>query len=514
MLICSSVSRCTPFELEVKLSGTSVLVSCKTEKGREVYSNTHSLLERKSDKPNKLKANFAHGEQPPNVFLIGIDSMSRLNFHRVFSNTVNYLQEHDWLEYKGYNKIGDNTFPNLMALLTGKNITTVLKECDPKKHTDTCNFVWEDYSKLGYLTALMEDESSIGTFATYHFKGFRKQPTDLYYMPYVVASEKLLPVKKMEGLTYCAGPQTSVERVLNVIKDLVLNYSDQPKFGVFWMNSVSHEDINAAGRVDEVFTNFLSELEPDINNNTIIIFLSDHGIRFGNIRVTRSGWLEERLPFLYFWIPNEFKRKFPNEYQHLKQNADQLTTPYDIYMMLQHVLALYKVDYSLKNSEGCSNCRSLFTHINDRSCEEASIQFHWCTCFGYNYLNPKSKLALLASHFAINEINTFLDHHPHMSQKCARLMLKSVISAGISVNNSYNKTFVLLIFETNPEAKFEITVSIYNGQKDWRFINEGSTSRLDRYESTSSCVNENKMYCVCYTSFWFYRKIFNTWFEI
>lgn len=497
----------------MKLSEVSVFVTCKTVNGDEIYSNTHSLLPITLDVEKKLKMP-THQSKPPNIFLIGIDSMSRLNFHRVFSKTKRYLHDNNWIEYRGYNKIGDNTLPNLMALLTGKNLSTVLKECDPRDRIEKCNFIWQEYSRLGYMTAYVEDEITISTFTTYSFKGFREKPADFYYMPYLTASERLLPVKKLDGMTYCAGVETSAERVLNIAKEMVLNYREQRKFGFFWMNSFSHEDINAPARVDQIFANFFSEIQRYVDNNTIIVFFSDHGIRFGDIRVTRSGWLEERLPFLYFWIPNEFKRKFPSKGQNLISNAVKLTTPYDIYMTLQDILVLYNLNYISKPSDACPNCRSLFTSMDDRSCEEASIQFHWCTCFGYAYMNPKSELALAASQFAVNEINTRIDRQVQMYYKCMRFRLKTTISAGISANTQYNKTFLLLIFETVPKARYEVTVSVRYGENGPSFTNEGSTSRLDRYDPTSTCVSENKMYCYCRWNLLWQLNFFNFWFEI
>ncbi|GJQ85339.1 hypothetical protein Trydic_g12645 [Trypoxylus dichotomus] len=508
-----SVTPCSVFESEIQLIETSVLVSCKTIEGIEIYSNTHSLLPKRFDERMKIRAS-AGKDKPPNIILIGIDSMSRLNFHRVFSKTKQFLHENNWLEYKGYNKIGDNTLPNLMAVLTGKNLSTILKECDPRKNVDKCNFIWKKYSNLGYITAFAEDEISISTFTTYAYKGFRKQPTDFYFVPYMRASEKLLRVKRLDGMTFCAGPETSAERVLSIAREMILNYPEHPKFGFFWMNSFSHDDINAPTRVDGIFANFFSELQRHIDDNTMIIFLSDHGIRFGNIRLTRSGWLEERLPFLYLWIPKEFKRKFPNEAKNSIENAVKLVTPYDIYMTLQHVLELYNLNYVSKPSDGCPNCRSLFTHIDDRSCQEASIQFHWCTCFGYKYFDPSSELALTASRFAVAEINTLIDKRAHLYYKCARFTVRKIISAGISTDNIYNKTLLLLIIETIPIAKYEITVSVNYDEKERSLLNEGSISRLDRYESTSTCVTDDKIYCYCKWIMLFNLRFSNFWFEV
>jgi hypothetical protein len=55
----------------------------------------------------------------------------------------------------------------------------------------------------------------------------------------------------------------------------------------------------------------------------VIIFFSDHGIRFGKVRETFIGKLEERLPFMFLIFPNWFYDKYPN----IKQNLEKKRIP-------------------------------------------------------------------------------------------------------------------------------------------------------------------------------------------
>lgn len=51
----------------------------------------------------------------PNVMVIGIDSLSRLNFHRQMNKSVSVmLNDLRAIELFGYNKLEDNTYPNLV----------------------------------------------------------------------------------------------------------------------------------------------------------------------------------------------------------------------------------------------------------------------------------------------------------------------------------------------------------------------------------------------------------------
>jgi hypothetical protein len=49
-----------------------------------------------------------------------------------------------------------------------------------------------------------------------------------------------------------------------------------------------------------------------MSSKTVLFFLSDHGIRFGAVRQTSVGKLEERLPFMFLIFPDWFLKKYPN----------------------------------------------------------------------------------------------------------------------------------------------------------------------------------------------------------
>uniref|UniRef100_A0A8D8ZNW9 Uncharacterized protein n=1 Tax=Cacopsylla melanoneura TaxID=428564 RepID=A0A8D8ZNW9_9HEMI len=66
------------------------------------------------------------------VLIVGIDAVSRLNFQRQMPKSYNYLETHcDLVDMKGYNKIGDNTFPNLVAVLAGMSEEKLKENCWP-----------------------------------------------------------------------------------------------------------------------------------------------------------------------------------------------------------------------------------------------------------------------------------------------------------------------------------------------------------------------------------------------
>lgn len=100
------------------------------------------------------------------ILVIGHDSLSRLNFFRNMPLSKSFLDKRDFLEFRGYNKIGDNTFPNLMALLTGYNESWSFEKCNVYKPfgLDDCPFIWKGFRDVGYVTASGEEDAAGGTF--------------------------------------------------------------------------------------------------------------------------------------------------------------------------------------------------------------------------------------------------------------------------------------------------------------------------------------------------------------
>lgn len=445
-----------------------------------------------------------NGDRVPSVLFVGIDSISRLNFIRAMPKSNEFLANdtETWFPLLGYNKIGDNTFPNLMAIFTGYNSTEAYKICNPKQigPLDSCRFIWKDYKKFGYITAYGEDETCINTF-NYKKKGFTKEPVDYYFKPYMEAAESLGTVKR-DTLSYCAGPENSGERILNLAKNFAVTYRDYKTFGFFWMNTFSHNNLNTPSRMDGKVLNFLKDItEAKVLENSIVVFLSDHGIRFGEIRHTFTGWYEERLPYIFFSFPESFKKKFPNEMNNFRTNVNRLTTPYDVYMTLQHILSLSGFNRTIQPITACPSCKSLFAETEiSRSCEQAGISPHWCTCSGFSDLSRKDRIVLSAANFMIKEIQRTIDKLGG-SQKCAKYSLGKVLLSSISEKFSYkNDTYLLLSVETVPKAVFESTIHLKKDAKNaTNFVTDSSISRLDRYFEHSKCVSGEtlKQYCYC-----------------
>lgn len=88
-----------------------------------------------------------------NVMVIGLDTISRLQFHRQFNRSRKYLEENlDVIEMMGYNKVAENTYPNLVPLLSGlshEQLNTICLQ-ENEKLVDTCPIIWKKYHEEGF----------------------------------------------------------------------------------------------------------------------------------------------------------------------------------------------------------------------------------------------------------------------------------------------------------------------------------------------------------------------------
>lgn len=222
-----------------------ILVTCKAYRDiplvkriqSEIYKNAHAIITQKSEKVEK--------KSMTNVLLIGIDSISRLNVIRAMPSTYKYLEEKNWLEMKAFNKIADNTFPNLMAILTGYNQSVISEKCNWKEvgGLEKCRFLWDDFKDANYSTAFAEDAMQIATF-NYYNTGFIKPPTDYYLRPFALAVEQHLKVVYDNPWNAkCVGYQHYADFVYQYALDFAVQHQNDSYFGLFWTNSFSHDEL-------------------------------------------------------------------------------------------------------------------------------------------------------------------------------------------------------------------------------------------------------------------------------
>lgn len=119
-------------------------VTCTNQNGL-VYDNIHQVINRSDSVKVKTEQLLKSGpNRKISVLMIVIDSVSRLNFYRTMPHTKDWVKNHGFYEFTGYNKVADNTFPNAMALLAGLTLNEAKQICKPEKidGLNNCPFIW------------------------------------------------------------------------------------------------------------------------------------------------------------------------------------------------------------------------------------------------------------------------------------------------------------------------------------------------------------------------------------
>ncbi|ODM97355.1 hypothetical protein Ocin01_09323, partial [Orchesella cincta] len=346
---------------------------------------------------------------PPNVVIIGIDTNSRLNSRRRFKKTVDALKEIVQLKCLVTLKrhliilVGENTFPNTVAFLTGMDTKEMQPLCflsdeDPQ---DDCPYVWKDFANAGYLTATVEDVPYATGF-NYLKTGFLRKPCDFYLRPFLLGV--MMQPREHVWFAKCVGRYYIEELLLKYMRDMLEVGSTPPRLARFR---------------DKFISNFLETVN---KTNTLLVFMSDHGDRYGKFRETSLGWYEDKLPTMWIYLPPLIREKFPSWDQSLKINSRRLSSHFDLY----HTFT----DNPLPE---CPQKRAkLFTAmLENRTCEDAGIPSAYCPCTEPETLEiggdntTAQRVLLKAAKTAI----TFLDQS--LPKECAKPVLKQIVSGKV-----------------------------------------------------------------------------------
>lgn len=89
-------------------------------------------------------------------------------------------------------------------------------------------------------------------------------------------------------------------------------------------------------------------------------------------------------------MPQSFQKEHPEQMKNLRLNSRKLTTPFDIHETLKDLLNFdnFNQDTEKQPLRG----KSLFRYIPlNRSCKDAQIEPHWCSCLDWNEIELFSK---------------------------------------------------------------------------------------------------------------------------
>ncbi|XP_075543716.1 uncharacterized protein LOC142578199 [Dermacentor variabilis] len=450
-----------PLKLGARLSAEYVLVTC------EAYNKTlfkeYFLLPR--SKP--LATNEAGpNERSPgddrtmSVLILGLDSTSRMNFHRWMVKTGRYLKEElNAFEFLALNKVEDNTYPNLIPLFTGMAGSEAESIYRRYGKFDVLPLVWKTYKRKGYTTLFLDEWQIAGLFvlqtsddsATPTYAGFMSVPTD--YCP----SSILRLMDDQDGnKTKCMGSRLKTRILL----------------------------------MDDSMEAFFRELSAyGILENTALLFMSDHGLRMGDFRGTEIGRYEGKNPFCFLALPNRFLADNPVPAAQLEVNQRRLITNYDLHATL---IALSKLPELGTNST--EKGLSLFGPIPpERTCADAYIPRQFCACLDESRKLNDLEVSSSFAHHAVAHINALAELY--FQKRCVVWRLGSVDDASILGGFAAGVVQLRMQITMVPAAVFEVYGTLGNLSSSDKRVD--LVLRLDKYGSKTTCLPRSKWQRIC-----------------
>ena len=483
-----------------KIYDEFIQVSCYSKGSNRtlVYRNYHVTAPRKrfvEERTTKYRKSLPSTRYRWNVLLLGTDSMTLSSSVRYLPRTRQYLL--DILKanvLSGYTKAGLNTFPCMMPLLSGLPAT----HAPEWKSLEHLTLIFKEYENKGYTTFFSEDRPDITLFNTYH-KGFKKPLADYYFRPMALDMAKY-----MNNVSYvkCEKEMFMTRLIMDYLQRFVSTIKSQPFLAFMYLVELSHDDLTLGRRLDELYLDLFKSLERlKIWENTILLFYSDHGARFGDVLKSPVGRLERRLPMLYIALPQAFKDMFPHFVKNLKKNEDKLVTAYDIHRTLQDIIDLSNGAQAQRGAMA----QNLFSEISkQRTCKSANIPLQFCTCLQRMPIRTNQSHVQETALFLVQEINTILLDSRHL---CAKLTLHSISSADIlgtkggDTEGSATPIYQVSFVTTPGYGLFEGTVRIKQGltKGSWSLTREGPIGRMNRYFNQSACITPSirRVYCYC-----------------
>ncbi|XP_038217267.1 uncharacterized protein LOC119836097 isoform X2 [Zerene cesonia] len=461
-----------------------------------------------------------------NVLFLGFDSTSKNGFIRRMPKSYKVINEVlGATVLNGYNIVGDGTPAALFPILTGKTeleLPDVRKKMRNNGTLDAMPFIFYKLKDDGYRTAYFEDMPWIGTFQ-YRFNGFLRQPADHYLRAfYLEESGDGKKWWKKGGNKYCVGDTPQFKLMMDITDQFFK--LDGKKFCFTFIADITHDDFNMIATADDETAAFLEGfITSGRGEDTALLVFGDHGPRYANVRNTLQGKLEERLPLMAIRLPDALTRSRPDARRGLVANADVLTTPHDIHATILDIMGLsrYWNPYRIKGAENTRGLTLLEPISQNRSCSEAGIEPHWCTCLSWERVASAEPLYDKSTRAIVDYINSLTE--PVRSKCVPRTPLSTSWVFRQRPNNGvltfvaakdadgYVGKFGARVRPDRENYQVKITVGpgkgIYEASmtyivKEDRFeIDSRDISRTNAYNNEPSCVSAThphlNMYCYC-----------------
>ena len=281
--------------------------------------------------------------------------------------------------------------------------------------------MWTCLSSLCLPTSRLYVFNFLGAFHL-RLRGFKDQPTDHYGRPLWHEWDRVT-----RSASICLSSQPQYELQLKYLKSFMKSYPGKRKFGFTFLSDLCHRSAGLLSAADEGFMAFFESLKNEsLLNDTMFITMSDHGPRYSEIRHSPQGKLEHRLPFLSLTFPSWFKRSYPEHVAALEKNTQIITSPFDLYATMKHLLTFPEKHLVETAQMGAS----LFEPLHEnRMCEDTGIPDNYCPCLRWQSIDISHVHVLEAVEVAVSHINKRLKGHHKTANLCHQIKLKTILEA-------------------------------------------------------------------------------------
>lgn len=449
-----------------------------------------------------LKNHSEASSSKPSVLILGVESLTRWNFERSMPRTVQALNElGPELSLKGFTRIADNTFPNMLALLTGR-LEQDYSGAVLADYYDSLPFVWKVFRAQGYSTALVDDDPPvIRSTLNYQKKGFLRAPTTFYphaWWNFMRRSKRITP-------DFCVGGQPVPQAVLAQVQHFLewCELHSSPYLVVSMNIFVTHNNAKSnAPLLDQFYAEFLRANKHRLRN-TVVIMLGDHGDRYSPLSFTPPGQTESRLPLLTVRVPGEVRRHLPHIAPSLELNQHKLATALDVHRMLldlalSHTAAQQRAQHLAGDGKVFSPASEVIP--STRTCSEARIPDLYCLCQLQQVTEVEPNLTQQIATRFVQQLTSILP--PDL---CEPLQLKRVHSALLYRSPGLLHQLVRtqnleLVLEVSPSGAIFRTSLRQNLFSQWSPVTRHlEIERLNLYGNQSACIDDRTLrkYCFC-----------------
>ncbi|GMT17990.1 hypothetical protein PFISCL1PPCAC_9287 [Pristionchus fissidentatus] len=499
-------------EVECQRSNTTVYQFLHYQiwqKQRNATSNSGGERNRAKIEEKKNKVD----DRSPSVYIIVVDSIGASHGRRVFPQTLRYLQEEfGAVDMLHMNKVGENSRPNGIAFLFGKSITNIkrdifglpplpadwnLKEfC--KTHLDGRGFILKEFEKRGYTTMMAEDWHQ-GVFNWPSCYGFKKEPTTHYMRPFQLRLNKDHPKVLRDNMS----SSNCFEQHLHLngyMEKFMRAYPNTPKIAMTWASNLGHDSANLPFHADKEYRK-LFERNRDELDNSFVVFMGDHGLRFGKLRWTDAGKRDINNPMMIVSVPR-WLRNNTTLMANLNKNAQELLTMFDLHATLLDISESSNSSKSSDFSEtivkpdlrGSSFLRPLPS--TPRNCKTLPIPPQYCLCkVEKEKENITSELSSSVGESIALDVNERLAEW-NVTEICARLEPEKLteLQRVVGARDLYEATVKLRpgggSFQTFVRRD-EFNASSFS-------VVVPDVTRLDKYGRQADCTQKNEIRPLCF----------------